>query len=59
MSKQESPTIDPQISAAAAAMGRRGGRNGTGEVKRRPLDHYRRITKLAAAARKEKSEKSP
>lgn len=40
------------VSVAAAAMGRLGGRAGAGKAKRRPKAHYRRIGKLGGKARK-------
>lgn len=50
------PDID--ISAAARAFGRMGGKAGTGEAKRRPAAFYKKIGKLGAAARHGKNKKT-
>lgn len=50
-------TVDPTVSAAAAAMGRVGGRT-RGESKRRSAAHYSRLArmkKVAAAIRKKQT----
>jgi hypothetical protein len=43
-----------RIGRAVTDGGERGGRNGTGASKRRTTAHYRRISKLAHAAKKRK-----
>ncbi len=40
MSKTTKKAVDPQVSAAAAALGSKGGSQGIGGVKRRDPSHY-------------------
>jgi len=49
------PEINPDISAAASAFGRMGGKAGTGKAKRRPASFYKKIGKLGAKARHSKT----
>lgn len=43
--------VDPAVSAAAAAMGRKGGQNGRGAAKTRPPQHYLKLAGARQAAR--------
>lgn len=40
------PNVNPEVSKAAAEMGRAGGRNGTGTSKDRGPMHYRRMAAI-------------
>lgn len=37
---KKTKTVDPEVSAAAASLGSKGGRRGTGEAKKRPPEFY-------------------
>lgn len=54
-------TPDPEISKAAAAFGRLGGRAGKGKAKRRTTDFYKKIGAKGGkkAARRKKKAKQP
>lgn len=44
------------LSAAAAILGARGGKAGTGSAKRRAIEHYREMAKKSAASRLRKTQ---
>lgn len=52
--KKKKPTIDPEVSKAAAAMGSKGGKNGTGESKDRGAAHYRKLAAIRQTKRMER-----
>lgn len=48
---KKKPNIDPVVSKAAAALGSKGGKNGTGQAKARSPAHYRRLAAIRQAQR--------